>query len=167
VRQPASAGMTGSTLFIEGTSAADVIGLSGRSSALVVTINGQTRGPFSGVGKVVVNAGSGNDLVNLSKLFLNATANGGPGNDTLTGTQADDVLNGESGNDVLDGGPGNDHLLGGDGDDTLVGGAGVDVFHGEDGADVIDALDGVADSVLDTGAGADVVKRDRVDPTGT
>jgi Ca2+-binding RTX toxin-like protein len=166
-RPPASAALSGSTLVIQGTSAADVIVLSGRSSALGVTINGTTRGPFSGVSKVIVNAGSGNDSVNLSRLFLNATANGGPGNDTLTGTQADDVLNGESGDDVLAGGPGDDHLLGGDGDDTLTGGPGLDVFHGEDGADVLDALDGVADSVLDGGGGADAVKRDRVDPAAT
>jgi Ca2+-binding RTX toxin-like protein len=156
----------GSTLVVNGTSGDDTIVLSGRSSALSVTINGQPMAgtPFSGVTKMVVNAGAGDDAVNLARLSLNATANGGPGNDTLTGTQADDVLNGESGHDVLDGGPGTDNLLGGDGDDTLTGGPGADVFHGDAGADSLLAADGIADALLDTGDAKDLFKRDRVDP---
>jgi Ca2+-binding RTX toxin-like protein len=159
-------GLDGTTLVVNGTARADTIVLSGKSSALYVTINGRpmTGSPFSGVTKIVVNAGDGNDSVDLSRLYLNATANGGYGDDTLIGTAGDDVLNGEAGNDLLDGGPGNDNLLGGDGNDTLTGGAGVDVFHGEAGSDTLNALDGISDSVLDTGGGGDVVHRDRVDP---
>jgi len=159
-------GLSGTTLVVNGTSGADTIVVSGKSSALYVTINGRpmTGSPFSGVTKIVVNAGDGNDSVDLSRLYLNATANGGYGDDTLIGTAGDDVLNGEGGNDVLDGGLGNDNLLGGDGNDTLTGGAGVDVFHGEAGTDTLNAMDGISDSVLDTGGGGDVVHRDRVDP---
>jgi len=168
VTPEAAAGQAGSTLVVNGTSGDDTIVVSGKSSAIAVTINGRAMSgsPFAGVGKIVVNAGDGDDRVNLSGLFLNATANGGFGNDTLIGTAGDDVLNGEAGDDSLDGGAGDDNLLGGDGNDTLTGGAGVDVFHGEAGADTLDAVDGIADSLLDTGADADVLHRDRVDPAG-
>jgi Ca2+-binding RTX toxin-like protein len=166
VASPATPGLQGTTLIVNGTAGDDVIVVGGRSSAVWVTINGRAMagGPFAGVTKIIVNAGDGNDLVNLSRMFINATANGGVGNDTLIGTGADDVLNGEAGNDSLDGGAGNDNLLGGDGDDTLTGGDGVDVLHGEAGNDTLDAIDGIADSLLDGGGGTDVVRRDRVDP---
>lgn len=163
----ASAFMVGSTLTVQGTSGNDTISFSGRSSALVTIFNGKSIGPFSGVTKVIVNAGDGNDKVDLSSLYLNATANGGPGSDTLIGSAADDVLNGEAGNDLLDGGPGDDHLLGGDGNDTLTGGDGVDYFQGEGGTDVLNAIDGIADALLDTGGGGDILHRDRTDPLAT
>jgi hypothetical protein len=156
--------MAGSTLTIEGTAGNDTIRFSGRSSALRAIFNGKTIGPFAGVTKVVVNAGDGNDNVDLSSLFLNATANGGPGSDTLIGSAADDVLNGQAGNDLLDGGPGDDHLLGGDGNDRLTGGEGIDYFQGEGGTDVLNAIDGLADALLDTGGGGDILHRDRTDP---
>ena len=164
--QAPAVGQSGSTLVVNGTSGDDAIVLSGSGAALAVTINGRpmSGSPFANVTKVVVNAGAGNDSVDLSRLSLNATANGGPGNDTLGGTRANDVLNGEAGHDVLNGNDGNDNLLGGAGDDTLTGGAGVDVFHGEDGNDLINAIDGIADALLDTGGGSDVFRRDRVDP---
>jgi Ca2+-binding RTX toxin-like protein len=167
--KPQTPGLAGTTLIVNGTTGDDVIVVGGKSSAISVTINGRlmTGSPFAGVTKVVVNAGDGNDSVNLSRLFINGTANGGFGDDTLIGTAADDVLNGEAGNDLLDGGGGNDNLLGGDGDDTLTGGTGVDVLHGEAGNDVLNAIDGIGDSVLDGGGGNDVVHRDRVDPAGT
>ncbi|MDB5322156.1 MAG: Ca2+-binding protein toxin-related [Phycisphaerales bacterium] len=162
-------GVQGTTLIVNGTAGDDVIVVGGKSSAISVTINGRlmTGSPFAGVTKVIVNAGDGNDSVTLSRLFINATANGGFGDDTLIGTAADDVLNGEAGNDSLEGGAGNDNLLGGDGNDTLTGGAGVDVFHGEGGNDVLNAIDGIGDAVLDGGGGADVVHRDRVDPAAS
>ncbi|HEY7119393.1 MAG TPA: hypothetical protein VH475_22570, partial [Tepidisphaeraceae bacterium] len=163
----AGVGQTGGTLVVNGTPGDDTIRVSGKSSAVSVTINGtaMTGSPFSNVTKVVVNAGDGDDSVNLSRLFLNATADGGAGNDTIAGTDGNDVLIGGAGNDSLDGGAGNDNLLGGDGDDTLVGGDGLDVFQGEAGRDTIDAMDGIADSLLDTGGDrGDVVHHDRVDP---
>jgi Ca2+-binding RTX toxin-like protein len=158
--------LAGTTLTVNGTSGDDTIVVSGRFSSVTVTINGRpmTGSPFSSVTKVVVNAGDGSDHVDLSRLFLNATANGGPGNDQLTGTDGNDVLNGEAGNDTLDGRAGDDHLLGGDGDDLLTGGPGVDVFAGEAGVDMLNATDGIADILLDGGAGRDDARRDRVDP---
>jgi serralysin len=46
-------------------------------------------------------------------------ANGGVGNDTLTGNQAANTLKGNAGNDALTGGAGNDVLDGGAGSDTV------------------------------------------------
>ena len=156
--------MSGSTLIVNGTSRDDSILFSGRSSSLSVTLNGKTFTPFTNVSKIIVNAGDGNDKVDLSRLFINATANGGPGSDTLIGSAADDVLNGDGGDDSLDGGAGDDHLLGGDGNDTLLGNAGVDYLQGEAGTDTLDAIDGISDALLDPGGTSDTHRRDRTDP---
>ena len=68
-------------------------------------------------------------------------ADGGSGNDGLTGNLNDNILVGNAGNDVLIGGSGNDQLLGGPGDDYYIfgpashldtvdetGGGGIDVL---------------------------------------
>jgi len=151
---------------VNGTSGDDTIVVSGKSSSVSVTINGRpmTGSPFSSVTKVIVNAGDGNDHVDLSRLFVNATANGGFGNAVLIGTDGNDVLNGEAGDDTVDGRGGDDHLLGGDGNDMLIGGQGVDVLEGEAGVDTLNSTDGIADVLLDSGAGKDDIRRDRVDP---
>ncbi len=87
-----------------------------------------------------VNAGGGNDTVNISpKVTVPATLRGGPGNDRLrggggsdklVGGTGDDTLIGEGGDDWLYGGPGNDILYGGPGSDRLIGGPGDDVMIG-------------------------------------
>ena len=53
-------------------------------------------------------------------------ANGGAGNDTITGNAVANVLNGNGGNDRLYGMEGNDTLVGGRGSDRLDGGVGSD-----------------------------------------
>jgi serralysin len=53
-------------------------------------------------------------------------ANGGSGNDTITGNAADNILKGGAGTDTLNGGDGHDALFGGTGSDTLNGGNGWD-----------------------------------------
>ncbi|WP_194792814.1 calcium-binding protein [Caenimonas koreensis] len=67
--------------------------------------------------------------------FMPPPIDGGPGNDSLTGTAnadhirsfaGNDTISGGNGNDWLEAGDGNDRLTGDDGDDTLDGGAGVD-----------------------------------------
>jgi Ca2+-binding RTX toxin-like protein len=59
-----------------------------------------------------VNAGSGNDLIDLTAVrSFGAFANGGEG---------DDILLGSPGNDSLDGGPGADNMAGGAGNDGYV-----------------------------------------------
>jgi len=72
----------------------------------------------------VINAGAGDDLIDLTSHDLSLAGNdmeinGGAGNDILWAAQ---------GNDTLDGGAGNDVLFGGSGDDQLIGGAGADIF---------------------------------------
>jgi Ca2+-binding RTX toxin-like protein len=154
------------TLTIFGTAGNDVIILTGSGTTVNATANGRAMSstPFNGVSKIVVNAGGGDDRVSLAALSINGTINGGPGDDTLEGSQADDVLNGGDDNDVLLGNDGRDNLLGGTGDDSLTGGGGIDAFHGELGNDTLNALDGLADALLDGGAGTDVIKKDRTDP---
>jgi Ca2+-binding RTX toxin-like protein len=78
------------------------------------------------LGRVVdielINAGDGNDMVDLSSTRFNSTGikvDGGAGNDVLWGGVGADQLLGGTGNDVL---------LGATGNDTLTGGAGADSF---------------------------------------
>ena len=54
------------------------------------------------------------------------TANGGSGDDELSGTRGGDTLTGGSGKDVLKGGFGGDRLVGGKGRDRADGGTGRD-----------------------------------------
>lgn len=65
-------------------------------------------------------------------------ANGGGGDDTLSGTGGDDLLTGGSGKDVLAGLSGEDRLVGGAGDDRLVGKSDADVLLGGKGRDTAD-----------------------------
>ncbi|HSD38720.1 MAG TPA: VCBS domain-containing protein [Rhodocyclaceae bacterium] len=68
---------------------------------------------------------------------LGDLANGGLGNDALTGTGGNShLLYGGAGNDYLHGGTGSDALRGGAGNDHIEGGGGSDVLRGDSGADV-------------------------------
>jgi hypothetical protein len=63
-------------------------------------------------------------------------ADGGDGNDTLTGAEEQDTFFGGLGNDTMDGGGGNDLLDGQDGDDTILARDGVgDLVRGGTGTD--------------------------------
>jgi len=94
-------------------------------------------------------------------------ANGGSGDDRITGNQVDNVLNGGAGHDALYGQDGADRLIGGLGNDAAYGDAGDDTvlsFSGEnqlsggDGADVL--LGGFGADTLSGGAGDDVLRGD-------
>ncbi len=110
---------------------------------------------FTGVNKVVIDTGEGNDYIDAS-LLEDATleAHGGAGDDTIIlgdgggtvyGDDGDDTLtisganggtlDGGAGKDTLTGGTGNDTLIGGDDGDKLVGGAGNDILDGGKGSD--------------------------------
>ncbi|HSB69073.1 MAG TPA: ELWxxDGT repeat protein [Candidatus Methylomirabilis sp.] len=97
---------------------------------------------------VAIDAGSGDDLVNVSALGapVPLTLHGGAGNDTLLGGPGSDILLGGAGADTLDGNSGNDRLLGGAGDDILVARSreGQDRLEGGSGSDVVEmtATDG-------------------------
>lgn len=85
-----------------------------------------------------------------------AQINGGPNDDTLSGTSGADIINGNGGNDLLTGFDGNDTLNGGPGNDSLRGGAGVDSYNGGAGVDRVGFLEpeatqgAVADIALQT-----------------
>ncbi|RAH97789.1 hypothetical protein DLJ53_28535 [Acuticoccus sediminis] len=102
--------------------------------------------------KIVVRALDGNDNIDASALeggIVDFFADGGDGNDTVSGSNGSDLLRGGADNDVLIGNKGNDTMEGGDGrdlmvwnngdgSDTMIGGAGGDtaqVNGSEDSAD--------------------------------
>src|SRR5262245_18594811 len=107
-------------------------------------MNGASR-TFNGVKKIAVQAGEGNDTVNLSAISLPSAVDGKGGADTITG------------------GGGADTLHGGSGNDSIVGGFGSDQPFGDDGDDKLDAADGTSDSRVDGGNGNDTIKADPTD----
>lgn len=118
----------------------------------------------SGINRVVVNAGDGNDRVAVNNVA--STVRGGAGNDIITagfagsdrhlllGQDGDDrlfagsfadSLSGGAGNDLLVGSQFSDFLRGGAGDDDLRGGDGNDTLRGDAGNDRLDGGPGVDD----------------------
>ena len=92
-----------------------------------------------------INGLGGDDtLLVKSGVPMGVQADGGDGNDTLTGAEEQDTFFGGADDDTLDGGGGNDLLDGQDGDDTLL------------------ARDGVGD-LARGGAGTDSAKVDKSD----
>jgi len=135
-------------------------------------------------GDIVFNGFNGNDNFTNST-FLRLWANGGEGNDVLSGGYGadslqggigDDVLRGNGGNDFLDGGFGSDVLygdagndtiqcgpdfaynqaFGGLGNDTITGGYGIDSLHGDAGDDTLDGSYG--QDLLYGGNGKDILR---------
>src|SRR5205823_170387 len=69
------------------------------------------------VKSIVVNAGKGNDVVDVGgsirhRLSIPSTIDGGDGNDYLAGGNGNDVITGDAGKDMLIGRGGDDHLDG-------------------------------------------------------
>jgi hypothetical protein len=88
------------------------------------------------------------------RVSLDGTANdGAAGEKDLVGTDVEQAEGG-SGDDMLTGGETPDALLGGAGDDRLTGGGGADALFAGAGDDTLEARDAVADAV-DCGAGTD------------
>ncbi|MFP5077574.1 calcium-binding protein [Rhizobium sp. YIM 134829] len=104
-----------------------------------------------GDGFTVVELGtSGNDTITAAASRAESLyANGGMGNDRLTGGRGDDFLVGGAGNDVLRGAAGNDSFIGGAGNDVISGSTGDDT--------VIVNLATDGQDRVDLGAGMDVV----------
>jgi VCBS repeat-containing protein len=85
----------------------------------------------------MLNASDQLTVADVANKALGDLANGGLGNDALTGTGGNShLLYGGAGNDYLHGGSGSDALRGGAGNDRIEGGAGSDVLRGDSGADV-------------------------------
>jgi hypothetical protein len=93
----------------------------------------------------------------------NVLYTGGAGNDTFTvaGFFPEPVnADGGAGNDTLTGGDGNDTIAGGGDDDTLTGGPGTDAIDGGPGNDDLDTFDGAADTPVTCGDGVDTLFAD-------
>ncbi len=79
----------------------------------------------------IIDAGAGNDIVNLT------TNQYAIGNMTVYGREGNDVIWANTGNDTLDGGANNDSILGMAGKDVVTGGDGNDTIYGGDGDDTL------------------------------
>ncbi|HTI33035.1 MAG TPA: calcium-binding protein, partial [Miltoncostaea sp.] len=90
-------------------------------------------------------------------------ADGGTGQDTMSGGPFGDTMDGGSSADHLDGGDGGDVLTGGTGRDTLLGSSGIDVLSGGDDADVLSG--GLNADTLAGGAGDDTLEGNGGDDT--
>jgi Ca2+-binding RTX toxin-like protein len=121
------------TVTVNGSSADDVIGLSGgagevRYRGTLLDIDIFNADPLSDT--LAVNLLGGNDLLSalaLASTSVVLTVNGGIGSDIIRGSTGGDTLNGEDGDDFIYAEDGNDVIDGGNDTDTVNGGAGLDV----------------------------------------
>jgi len=125
--QVAAADLIGGDLLVGGTSDNDVILVGGLFGVTEVFVNGTFIGPFVFAGRILIEAGDGNDLVTVFDSH-DARIDGGDGDDALMGGSGNDVLLGGAGDDLLVGGAGRDLLVGGNGADRLVGNAQDDIL---------------------------------------
>jgi Ca2+-binding RTX toxin-like protein len=97
--------------------------------------------------QLVVSGLGGDDTISAAALpagVVQFGADGGAGNDTITGSAGADLLKGGDGNDLIIGGRGDDVMFGGGGDDTFV-------WNPGDGSDTVEGQGG-SDSLLFNGA---------------
>ena len=119
-----------------------------------VVVEGGVKQKFnrSGVTGIFVDAGLGDDRVDLRDAVLGVNVKSGGGHDTVFGGDGNDKIDGGSGNDRIDGGAGNDQITGGAGKDVLLGGVGDDSLFGKDNKpDVLDGGKGFDYSARDSG----------------
>ncbi len=84
--------------------------------SVTVTKNGATVGTYHPTGRIVIYAGSGNDILTVSSAIgLPAFLFAGSGTDVLQGGGGDDVLVGGTGRDALTGGAASNLIIGGSG----------------------------------------------------
>ena len=127
-------------LYVLGTHADDVVGISVVGTQFEVDMNGTVELiDTAGVSQIEVYLIGGNDTLDGSGIstptYVEAgkgedSIQTGSGNDTLMGGQGEDTLRGGAGNDLLGGGKGDDWLYGEDDADTLLGGDGDDQLDG-------------------------------------
>ncbi len=140
--------LTNGTLFINGTTGDDAIGITRSGNTYTVTRTGssaQTPATFDAttISSIQVNLGDGNDSFTAGPGVQAVYVNGGLGNDSISGGDANDTLTGAAGKDKIDGNAGNDRINGGKGNDIITGGDGVDRLYGDDGNDKIFGQAGV------------------------
>eukprot|EP00913_Durusdinium_trenchii_P010881 g10210.t1 len=127
------------------------------------------------VDAVSIDAGAGNDRVDLARLGNiyaetfgrdgNDTIIGGDGFDFIFGGAGDDEIStgggpndayGDAGNDTIYGGSGTDQLSGDQGNDFIVGAGGNDTIYGNDGFDTLHG--GGGNDFISGGAGGDTIR---------
>lgn len=142
---PNFASVSNGVLSVAGTGGNDSITIKTTGSNVVVT-RGSASQSFaaSGVNRVNVDAGGGDDRVDALGFAKSLYISGGPGDDTL--------IAGAS-NDTLTGGAGRNRLYGGDGKDRLNGSAGRDFLNGENDDDRLYGNGG--NDYMDGGGGKD------------
>ncbi len=135
--------------FISTSDVGEEFRVTGTGNNITVTFtNTGTSQSFSGVDRIVLNGGKGDDRLIVGAGVTTAiTFNGGEGDDYFEGGAGDDIIIGGTGNDTLIGNGGANTLDGGDGADTITGGAGADIIIG-----------GLGDDTLNGGGGADTYK---------
>jgi len=142
-----TASLSGGTLYVEGTEAADYIRVDRNGDT--VTAAGRAFNA-NGIGRIVVSGLGGGDSI-FNNTSIPSTLDGGNGSDTIYGGNGDDViiggtnndfLYGRNGSDYIYGGQGNDQMWGGLNDDFLYGGIENDIIAGEGGNDSIWGEDG-------------------------
>jgi Ca2+-binding RTX toxin-like protein len=183
--KPSGVDSNGTLTVNVGSFSNDTVTISG--DAMHISINGIVSNyPVNTVKRLKLATGLGNDLIDASKLSgVTIIADGGEGNDIITGTGGadqlkggagadsisggggNDQLRGGSGKDSLDGQAGNDKLWGNGGNDMLVGGRGRDILRGGNGNDRFNTRDGAGTDMAVGGAGFDhILNRDRHDNIG-
>jgi uncharacterized protein YkwD len=128
---PSTANLTAGVLTVLGTADADFIRVTLTSGVVRVVDSGRLIGAFgyANVGRIVVDAGFGNDTVIISTAITKpAFLYGGYGDDVLYGGGGNNQIYGGAGNDILVGRGRNNVLFGGSGADTLIGGPGVNTL---------------------------------------
>ena len=126
--------------IFNGGAGIDTLVGTGNADAILLddTRSGATQSGARLSGIEIINAGAGDDVVDLTSTrysYGDVTIDGGTGNDVLWSSQGNDVLLGGSGHDRMDGGAGKDYLNGGSGDDDLLGGLMEDILQGGSGDD--------------------------------
>lgn len=123
-RQLLAASLVGGVLTVDGTNAADHIGLDPRTTTQLRVEIGTSKQFFDlrQITKIIVNGLGGNDTLEVNQrnpIAIGVEIHGGTGNDYIKGTNAADLLYGEGGNDFIEGKGGNDFIDGGAGDDLV------------------------------------------------
>ncbi|HET7202175.1 MAG TPA: calcium-binding protein, partial [Steroidobacteraceae bacterium] len=123
-------------VFVNGTSADDIILLAGDASGIAVlglAAQVNVTGTEAALDTITVYGHAGADVIDATNVAGGAVKlvlDGGDGDDVILGSAGDDVIIGGAGNDVLIGGGGNDVIIGGGDDDVIiqdfVAGAGTD-----------------------------------------
>jgi hypothetical protein len=132
-------------LVVDGTDGVDLISVRYRGPMVQVIHNGVTqRFLAADINRIEIYTLDGNDIVDLSSIYINTYVLAGMGND---------LVYGGFGNDTLTGAAGKDTLYGGEGDDRLTGGQHNDIIHGQGGSDVLYGSE--ANDYMDGGTGVD------------